>query len=177
MGIKHSSQTLICILLLCVSDFLPALLRACTSAFPLPLISVSLLWWWWAEEEEEEEEAELVVVVPEAALTKVGHGYSPASPVPLETPWMCTLAGSPTGLCSFSISALYSFSIFAHFSFCLSQRRASIMASRSRFLFPPLPRSVGMIFFLRTLIQTSFIVSLLPQKHHIQCWFYFSSTV
>lgn len=52
---------------------------------------------------------------------------------PLETPWICTLAGNPTGLCSFSISALYSFSISAHSSFCLFQLCAFIVASHSGF--------------------------------------------
>lgn len=117
--------------------------------FPTSSSFLSLLWW-WAEKEKEEEEAELVVVVPEVALTKVGHGYSPALLSPWRTRECCTLAGSPTGLFSYSISALYSFSISAHFSFCLSQWHAFIIASRSRFLIPHLPQSVGMIFFLDT---------------------------
>lgn len=65
----------------------------------------------------EEEEAGLAVVVPGVELTKVGHGYSPSPLFPLETPWICTLAGNPTGLCSFSISALYSFSYLCTFLF------------------------------------------------------------
>lgn len=164
---KHFSWTLVCISLLCDSHFLPAVLHGRISPFPLPLVSSSLLW--WGAEEEEEEEAGLGVIVPGGELTKVGHGYSPAPLFPLETPWICTLAVNPTGLCSFSISVLYSFSISAHFSFCLSQRRTFIVASRFslRLLFPPLPRSVGMIFCW-ILIQTSFIVSLSPQRLCIQ---------
>lgn len=96
-------------------------------------------------------EAGLGVIVPGGELAKLGHGYSPAPLFPLETLWICTLAGNPTGLCSFSISALYSFSISAHSSFCLFQLHAFIVASHSGFslwlLFPPLSQSVGMIFF------------------------------
>lgn len=115
-------------------------------------------------------EAGLGVIVPGGELAKLGHGYSPAPLLPLETLWICTLAGNPTGLCSFSISALYSFSISAHSSFCLFQLHAFIVASHSGFslwlLFPPLSQSVGMIFFFFSwiLIQTFFIVRLLPQR-------------
>lgn len=134
-----------------------------------PHLLLSLLW--WGAEEGEEEKAGLSVIVPGGELAKLGHGYSPAPLFPLETLWICTLAGNPTGLCSFSISALYSFSISAHFSFCLFQRHAFIVASHSCFsqclLFPPLSQSVGMIFCW-ILIQTSFIVSLLPQRLYIQ---------
>lgn len=47
------------------------------------------------------EEVWLSVKVPGGKLTKVGHGYSPAPLLPLETPRICTLTGNPTGLCSF----------------------------------------------------------------------------
>lgn len=115
-------------LLLWGSHFLSAVLHARTSPFPFPPRLCLPL----RGGGEEEEEAVLGVIIPGGELTKVGHGYSPAPLFPLETLWIRTLAGNPTGLCSFSIYALYSFSISTHFSFCLSQRCAFIVASRSR---------------------------------------------
>lgn len=63
----------------------------------------------------------------------MGHGYSPAPLFPLETLWICTLAGNPTGLCSFLYLCFILF-LFLHIFFCLSLCHTFLVASHYRFL-------------------------------------------
>lgn len=82
-----------------------------------------------------EEEASLGVIIPGGELTKVGHGYSPAPPLPPGDPWMCAPAGSPTGRRSFSRSALLFFSASRHISLSVSLNAVLLLWPLAVFFF------------------------------------------
>lgn len=111
------------------------------SPFPLPLVSLSLLWW-GAEEAEWKEEAGLGVIVPGGELTKVGHGYSPAPLFPpgdrvdLHTRWK-----SHRTLLFFYICAFILF-LSLHISLSVSLSATLLLWPLASLLFPPLPLSL-----------------------------------